>query len=388
MLIPRRISAVAAATAAAALTATAGAAAAHPLHFARGHFGHFGGDFTRPAGAVFVQTDGLAGNAIDVYSRRFDGSLSLAGTYATGGDGGQTSGSTADHLASQDSLAYDGDQHELFAVNAGSNTISAFDVNGDRLHLRQVIGSDGSFPVSIAVHGDLVYVLNALDGGSIQGYRLLGGRLAPIPGSNRALGLDPNATFLTTPGDIAFTPDGDDLLVTTKNNTNDIDVFAINWFGQPAASPVVNSEPGTVPFALAFVPGDRVAVGEAGTDSVATFTLNRDGTLTQRSVVATGQQATCWLVADGSTLFAGNAGSNSESVIAAAPFAPLALRQTEATAAGTIDAATSSDGRYLYVQTGVDGTVDEYRVAFGGTLTQIGSVTVPGGIGQEGIAAS
>lgn len=384
MQIPRRLGAVAAATAATTFVLAAGSAGAHQLG---GRSPHFVGNRSRD---VFVQTDGQAGNTIDVYDRSFGGQLTLAGEYPTGGLGGQTAGSVADHLSSQNSLVYDAWQSELFAVNAGSNTISAFDVRGDRLHLRQVISSGGSFPVSLTVHGDLVYVLNAFDGGSIQGYRLLGGELAPIPGSNRALGLNPTATpqFVTTPGDIAFSPDGRDLLVTTKDNTNAIDVFSVSPAGQPGAAPVVNSEPGTVPFALAFEPGNQVAVGEAGTDTVAAFTLNGDGTLTERSSVATGQQATCWLVADGWTLFAGNAGSSAESVIADTPFAPLRLTQTEATDAGTIDATISPDGRYLYVQAGVAGTVDEYAVGFRGQITQIGSVTVPGGVGQEGIAAS
>jgi len=47
---------------------------------------------------------------------------------------------------------------------------------GDRLVLRQVISSGGTFPVSVAIHGNLVYVVNALNGGSIQGYRLFFGR--------------------------------------------------------------------------------------------------------------------------------------------------------------------------------------------------------------------
>jgi DNA-binding beta-propeller fold protein YncE len=103
-------------------------------------------------------------------------------------------------------------------VNAGSNTISVFAVRGDRLALRKVLSSGGAFPVSVAVHGDLVYVLNPLNGGSVQGYRVLGSFLVRILGSHRALGLDPNATpqFTTTPGQVAFTPDGAQLVVTTK----------------------------------------------------------------------------------------------------------------------------------------------------------------------------
>ena len=170
---------------------------------------------------------------------RPDGTLTLAGTYATGGLGGQLGGSVVDHLASQGSLGYDPDRGLLFAVNAGSNTVSVFAVRGDRLGLRQVIGSGGAFPVSVAVRGGLVYVLNARGGGSVQGYRVAFGRLVPIPGSNRALGLNPAATpqFTNTPGQVAFSPDGTQLIVTTKANGNDIDVFGVGAGGGLSAEP-------------------------------------------------------------------------------------------------------------------------------------------------------
>ena len=59
-----------------------------------------------------------------------------------------------------------------------------------------------------------------------------------------------------------------------------------------------------------------------------------------------------------------------------------------ATDAGTVDATISSDGRFLYVQTGANGVVDAFRIAADGGLTAIGSITVPGAIGGEGIAAT
>ena len=82
----------------------------------------------------------------------------------------------------------------------------------------------------MAAHGDVVYVLNTRDGGSMQGYRSIGSLLAPIPPWHRTLGLEPNATpeFLTTPGQLAFTPEGGKLLVTTKGNTGAIEVFNVN----------------------------------------------------------------------------------------------------------------------------------------------------------------
>jgi hypothetical protein len=60
----------------------------------------------------------------------------VAGNYATGGRGGILAGSVVDHTASQGSLTYDPRHGLLYAVNAGSNTISVFAVRGDRLALR------------------------------------------------------------------------------------------------------------------------------------------------------------------------------------------------------------------------------------------------------------
>jgi 6-phosphogluconolactonase (cycloisomerase 2 family) len=59
-----------------------------------------------------------------------------------------------------------------------------------------------------------------------------------------------------------------------------------------------------------------------------------------------------------------------------------------ATDAGTVDPAVSRDGRYLYVRTGAAGLIDEYRVNRDGSLSEVGSVTVPDAVGGEGIAAS
>ncbi|HET9094632.1 MAG TPA: beta-propeller fold lactonase family protein [Solirubrobacteraceae bacterium] len=384
MFVHRRFGAASALTAALTLAAAGSAAARQPAQ---------GATAAGAPGAVFVQTDALAGNAIAVYDRASDGTLTPAGTYPTGGDGGRLGGSAVDHLASQDSLAYDAAAGELFAVNAGSDSVSVFGVEGDQLQLRQVIGSGGSFPASLSVHGDLVYVLNSADGGQIQGFRLTAdGRLRSIPGSGRGLGLSvavpPQLQFVNTPGDIAFSPDGQQLIVTTKANTDAIDVFGIDPSGRLSATPTVNSEPGTVPFALAFTTPGVVDVANAATSTVTSFQLQGDGELTALSTVATGQLATCWLVADGSTLFAGNAASSSESSILTGPGGSLALAATTSTDAGTVDAATSPDGRYLYVQTGAAGIVDEYSVGAGGSLSRIGSVSVPNAVGGEGIATA
>src|SRR5262245_19681178 len=89
----------------AALTALAGAQAAYPGY---GHRQGHGNGHVRGGSAVWVQTNEVSGNRIVVYDRADDGTLSQAGTFATGGNGGvATPGTESDRLASQGSLVFD-----------------------------------------------------------------------------------------------------------------------------------------------------------------------------------------------------------------------------------------------------------------------------------------
>jgi 6-phosphogluconolactonase (cycloisomerase 2 family) len=374
----------------------ASASGARPFHHSAPprSFHHTRPPFNPPAPPrrsrpVFVQTDNPAGNQVIAYDQAANGSLTQAGTYNTGGLGGVLEGSVVDHLASQGSLAYDSDNGLLYAVNAGSNTVSVFSVSGDRLSLRQVIGSGGSFPVSIAVERGLVYVLNAEQGGSVQGYRPVFDHLLPIPGSARALGLNASATpqFVNTPGQVAFSPDGSQLIVTTKANGSAIDVFGVRSFGRLTPAPVVNSEPGAVPFAVTFDQGGNLVVSQAGTNSVTSYALHGDGTVTPISSVPTGQAATCWIVRSGNVLYASNAGSGTFSSVLSGSGGQLTFLGNTETDGGTVDAAVSASSPFLYVQAGAAGIVDEFSIGAGGTTTKIGSVTVPGAVGGEGIVA-
>jgi 6-phosphogluconolactonase (cycloisomerase 2 family) len=245
--------------------------------------------------------------------------------------------------------------------------------------------------VSIAVHDDVVYAVNALDGGSIQGYTVEDGRLRLHQAWNRTLGLDPNATpqFTNTPGQVGFADWGRKLVVTTKANGNNVDVFGLTDSGAPAPAPVVTNLPGAVPFA--FTTDRRTGtlyLTEAGPNAVASFTVNADGTLTQLNSVATGQAATCWITQVGNVLYVSNAGSATVSIYRTGPHGGLQSVGTASTDPGTVDSAASSDDRYLYVQTGATGTLDEFAINPDGTLTQVGSQLVPNAVGGEGVVAS
>jgi hypothetical protein len=342
-----------------------------------------------PRPVVFVQNDSTTGNQIVAYDRAPNGTLTQAGTYATGGVGGVLAGSVVDHLASQGSLTYDRRHGLLYAVNAGSNTVSVFGVIGDRLFLRQILPSGGTFPVSVTVHDDLVYVLNARDGGSVQGYRELFGFVFPIAHSQRSLALPAVTTpeFVSTPGQVAFTPDGSQLVVTTKANGNSVDVFGVRVDGRLSLEPVANPEPGTVPFAVDFDAAGHLVVTEAGTNAVATFSLASNGTITPIDSKLTGQAATCWIVQANGAFYASNAGSGSLSAFQSSLAGTLTPLGTTSTDAGSVDAATTPDGRFLYVQTGAAGLVDAFSVNANGSLTPLGSIAVPNGVGGEGIVA-
>ena len=337
---------------------------------------------------VFVQTNELAGNRILVYDRGQDGQLAPAGSYATGGNGGAAApGSESDRLASQGSLAYAPVHQTLIAVNAGSDTVSAFRVQGDTLTLLNVVPSGGQFPNSIGVHDGIAYVLNAGGAGTVQGFRIGEDGLEPIPGSARSLGLansnPPN--FLTAPGQVGFTPDGRWLLVTTKASTSSIEVFRVQG-DLLSATPVVNPSATPVPFAFTFGPAGRLVDGEAGASSVTTYAIENDGTLTDPQSQSDGQAALCWIDRVHDLYFVSNTGSSTVSSFRVGPDGrPELLAAVAATTnPGTIDLV--SNGGFLYVETGLTGTVDEFRVGDDGTLTSIGSVTgLPPGI--EGIAA-
>jgi 6-phosphogluconolactonase (cycloisomerase 2 family) len=351
-------------------------------------------DGGRGEDVVFVQTNELNGNRVVVFDRGRDGRLRRDDAYSTGGNGGAAApGTESDRLASQGSLVYDDEHRLLFAVNAGSDSFSVFRVRGDRLKLADVLPSGGDFPASVAVHDELVYVLNAGGTGIVQGFRIHGNHVRPLEGSARSLGLantDP-PNFLTSPGQVGFTPDGRKLIVTTKASRSTIDVFQVRRDGRLSETAVVNPSATPVPFAFTFDPRGRLVMGEAGVSAVTTYTIRRDGSLADPQSQSDNQVALCWIVRARGFYYVSNTGSDTlsgyriDSDGRPTLIGPTGIVAT--TEQGPIDMTTAGDGRFLYAQTGSAGTVDEFRVNGDGSLTKLGVVTgLPPG--QEGIAAN
>lgn len=340
--------------------------------------------------AVFVQTDNPAGNQVIAFAQQPGGQLSQEQVVSTGGLGGAEAG--ANNLASQGSLTYDPGHHLLFAVNAGSDTISVLSVEARHVRLDQVLSSGGEFPNSIAVHGNLVYVANAGGAGSVSGFSILGQHVVPIAGSARSLGLDDTnpSNFHTGPGQVIFSPNGSELLVNTKEATNSIDVFQVGPAGYLSAAPAVTPDDSSGPFAFAFTPSGQLVVAEVAIAALHTFAFGPHGTLTSLAAsVPDGQVAQCWVIAADGFYYVANAGSAdlSEYTVAADGTPSLVAAVAAQTGTGSIDLTASADGKYIYAEAGAGGgTVFELRINSDGSLSPIGSV--PGlGADIEGIAA-
>jgi 6-phosphogluconolactonase len=338
-------------------------------------------------GNVYVMTNQPApmGNSVLVYHRDATGMLTPAGSFATGGNG---AGSGVDPLGSQGALTLSDDQRLLFAVNAGSNSVSVFAVSGDQLRLLNVLPSGGTRPVSITVRHDLVYALNAGDSPNISGFRLdpESNRLALLAGSIRNL---PGGAA-ASPAEVSFSPDGSALVVTEKG-TNSIDLFTLDEDAMGAGVSFPSSA--ATPFGFSFGHQGSLLVSDAGPNAASSYKLDRDGKLVVVSgAVPDGQAAACWLLVpeDGNLAFVANAGTATISSYAVAPDGRLSLLQGVAgsTGAGSAptDMALTGDSRFLYVRTAGSGSVAGFRIGAGGTLTPIGTAAgVP--IGSQGIAA-
>jgi 6-phosphogluconolactonase len=95
-------------------------------------------DLPGAAGAVYTMTNSPGGNAIEAYARASDGTLTPAGSYPTGGDGGA--------LGSGHSIVVSRDGSVVVNVNAGSNSISAFAATAQGLSPIDTASSGGTDP--------------------------------------------------------------------------------------------------------------------------------------------------------------------------------------------------------------------------------------------------
>ncbi len=347
-------------------------------------------DALAAGGAVYIMDNAAAGNHVIVYRRAENGLLSYDGSFATRGKGNGAG------LGSQGVLIRD--KNFLYACNTGSNDITVFSINQQGLGLTWVdrVPSHGTLPVSVTVHHDLLYVLNAGGHGNISGFhRNDEGYLSYMSHSGRRLSSDTSGA-----AQIEFNPSGTQLVVTEKA-TNVISTYTVKEDGLIDPR-VAHPSTGNTPFGFAFANQNQLIVsdafgGAAGEGALSSYVLSNNGNLHLiTGPVATHQTACCWVVVTGDNRFCytTNTGSNNISGYRISYYGELSLIDangvTGATGASPIDMSLSNDSRYLYTLNSASGsttnTISMFRVNYNGGLTSLGDVSgVP--TGAAGMAA-
>jgi 6-phosphogluconolactonase (cycloisomerase 2 family) len=326
-------------------------------------------------GFVYVQTNDAEQNEVVVFGRNGERSLERIGGYPTGGKG-----SGAPHLPSQSSVVLA--DRRLFVTNAGSGDVTVFAVKGAELSVHDRLASGGSNPRSVAVHGDLVYVLNTA---GVPNVSRLGGDVVALPkGSD--------------PAQVAVAPEGRTLLVTDRASDS-IHAFTIGNDGT-LGEMVTHPSYGVTPYGFDVTADGVLVVTEAagaqiGKASASSYKLDGLVQLTPVSgAVANTRSEVCWAVVskDGRVVFVTNFGDGTISTYLIGAGGELELR--EAVAATTVegqpglrDEALSSDGQYLYALHADTGQVFGWKVGAEGALTPIGAANgLP--LTAAGLAAS
>jgi 6-phosphogluconolactonase len=329
----------------------------------------------RVGGPGHVYTiDNVAGaNHVLAYERGSQGTLTLTQTIATGASG------TGAGLGSQGALTLSQDGAWLFAVNAGSGSVSTFSVGDAGLTLVSTVATGGAKPVSVTEYGGIVYVLNAGVGGSVAGFSNADGVLSPLADGMRALSdsIDVGAA------EVSFDKLGRTVVVAEKA-TSRLTTYAAHPDGT-LGEPVVNASAGITPFGFVFDNADHLLVSEATTGALSSYKLTGHPAVTTKAITAsalTGQLAACWaaVTPDGRYAFAANAASPSISSFRVAHTGALTLAQTTPEAAGAhpVDMVVTPNSQKLFVlNTGNGGSIASFKIAADGSLQALATATVP-----------
>jgi 6-phosphogluconolactonase len=355
--------------------------------------------FSPVIGHVYVDDNTAGTNTIGAFDRHADGSLSpVPGSpFAAGGAG------TGAGLPSQGAIQVSSNGRYLIAVDAGSNQISVLRIepNGDLVLVPGgVVSSGGTTPVSVAVHGNLVYVANSQGTTpNFTGFILnFGGQLLPLAGSTVSLATG------AQPGDVLFNSTGTNL-VGTLVGPSMISSYSVGPNGLLTAAP---GSPfpaqGLGPFGSEFRPTNpgQLFVSNAhntapDSGTVSAFSVSSNGSLSSigASPFADNQMAPCWVEIshDGRFLFTVNTASGTISRYWISYNGALTLLGSTPVSAsggvGAVDARLSPDGRTLYVDESKIDAVGAFAVE-GGNLTELpGSpFALPAGATPAGIVVT
>jgi 6-phosphogluconolactonase len=348
-------------------------------------------DAMADSGALFTQTNDPAGNAVQKFDRARDGTLTPAGTFPTAGVGLASLGGR------QGAVELSDDERTVYAVNAGSNSVTAFRVRhddddddrdggkhrGPALEILGAVSSGGVAPASVDEHRGRVYVLNSEGTPNVTAFTAdRRGALRPIPGGSRDL---PGALGAAQ---VSVTPDGERLVV-SERVSNRLETLALDRHGRPG-EPVVTESSGATPFGFGIGRRGDVIVSEAGASTVSSYRIRSNGLLAAITPsLPVGQGAACWVAVspDGRFAYTGNAAGSISGFAVARDGSLTALDADGLTAVldpSPRDLDFARNGRYLYAVSPGDATtggrVTGYRVGRDGVLVEITSVPAAAGI--------
>ncbi len=321
-------------------------------------------------GYLYTESNDAGLNSIIMYTMGDDGSLTLQSTTNSGGAGAGIG------LGSQGALELDANNEFLFAVNAGSNSISSFNVGADgSLMLVSTVSSGGEMPVSLTCWGDYLYVVN-FGSSNINGYMIgADGSLSVIPGTNKPLSAE-NAE----PAQIKFNPNGEVLYITEKR-TNRITEYLVNDMGVANTMDWRHSK-GVTPFGFDFARDLYMVVSNAegglpDASTVVSYLTNETGLVNDiNGAIPNFQAAACWVsvTARGRYAYVTNTGSNTISSYYVNQMGELTLSQEIAanTELAPIDIAILGNF-YVYTINSGSHTIGEYTRLSEGGLTFTGT---------------
>jgi 6-phosphogluconolactonase len=403
-----------------------GASAAFASHghgHGHGHGNHHGHGHVK---GVYFETNTEPTNYVQSYFRNGDGTLDEGPLVETGGSGEDTASPFAPHgfplLDSANSVVLNDSGRLLFAVNAGSDTISSFRITRGGPVLADQISSHGDLPISLAVRGHgsntIVYVLNEWSG-NIAGFRAdHDGDLHFLSGSDRSLSVaGPNGAAAM----VGFDANGKTLTVSQRGAILDpvtgqyigtgpdlIDVFKMH--NDRPGPAVQNPSVGEDPFGFGYTSRNQLMMSDSGIVGTATsYKLNQGtGGLTPISHLLSNGSAPCWVVITNDDKYT----YMTNSINSGPPFNSISrfkishqgelsfLGLTPTTYNAALDEDSSDNGKYLYVLNTlvvpdgppghflfVETRVDQLRIQSNGDLTFLGTTDpVPFG-GSSGLAA-
>ena len=267
--------------------------------------------------------------------------------------------------------------------------ITSFRVGSDgALSLTSRVSSGGTRPVSVAVHGNLVYALNTGDN-TVSGFRVGGGaQLVALPHSTRSLAQGANGAAV-----IRFTPDGRRLIV-TERVSNRLEVFPVHDDGR-LGDPVSTPGNGSATFGFDITSRNQLIVSETQ-GSLTSYALASNGKLSPITAsITTGGNAPCWvtITADGRFAYTTNSASGTlagYAVDAAGTLTPLTPgTPTGNSGTGAVPIDFDHVGnRLLYTLEAGTGTIGTFDIAANGTLTARADVPAgPPASGMQGLAA-